>query len=251
MLITIYVISGNSKIAALSCIIYFSHPYLNKEMIQIRAGLASAIILLSIMMRVNGKNYLSLVYVFIASLFHSSALVALIPYSLSLIVKPEKQVKLCLILVCLSILFYILGGFDITISILDSFGLVPYRVNNYLAWTEYNYDLGLLNPNTLKQLFLLFLLIYFFNGDKRQAIWICYFSVSVCWLISFSSMAIIAARVASIISVAEIIAIPMLAHSLTRGRKSMCLILLFLYASVFISNVTYKGIVKGLEYGIF
>ncbi|HHG0471949.1 MULTISPECIES: EpsG family protein [Gammaproteobacteria] len=248
--ITFKIIFKDSKLAFLSVLIYLSHAFLNKEMIQIRAGIASAIILFAISMQAKGENKKALFLIIISSLFHTSALVALLPYTICLVFKNEKQVRMAYILLFLSFVFYLSGGFELLISILQTLGLLSEKVTTYLGWKEYNYDLGILNPNTIKQLFLLVISIYFFNKSKFYTTYFCYFYIGICWLIGFSSMAIIAARVSSILNVSELILIPTIIINTKKNRIFLGILFLALYTSMFIINIEYKTIIKSLDFGV-
>ncbi|MBG2837008.1 MULTISPECIES: EpsG family protein [Proteus] len=248
--ITFKIIFKDSRLAFFSVIIYLSHAFLNKEMIQIRAGIASAIVLFAISMQARGENKRALVLIIISSLFHTSALVALLPYTLCLLFKNEKHVRIAYILLSLSIIFYLLGGVELLISTLQSLGLLSEKVSTYLGWKEYNYDLGILNPNTIKQLLLLIISIYFFDKSKFYTTYFCYFYSGICWLIGFSSIAIIAARVSSILSVSELILIPTILINTKKNRVFLGILFLTLYTSMFIINIEYKTIIKSLDFGV-
>lgn len=249
--ITFYVIFKDSKLAFLSVLIYLSHAFLNKEMIQIRAGITSAIILVAISMQSKNEKWKPLLLIFISGLFHTSGLIAIIPYFLCSFINISKQVKLSCILITLACIFYFLNGFKLSIPILQSFGLLSDSVQNYLVWDEYNYDLGFFNPNTIKQLIVLFFAAYYFSENKFYATYYCYFYIGVCWLIAFSSTAIIAARVSSILSVSELILIPAILLNAKKNRIILGLFFLLLYFSMFVINVEYKEIIKNIEFGVF
>ncbi|MGF7409754.1 EpsG family protein [Providencia alcalifaciens] len=251
IVVTFYIIFKDSKLAFLSVLIYLSHAFLNKEMIQIRAGITSAIILVAISMQSKNEKWRPLLLIFISSLFHTSGLIAIIPYFLCRFINISKQVKFSCILITLACTFYFLDGFKLSIPILQSFGLLSNSVQNYLVWDEYNYDLGFLNPNTIKQLIVLLFAAYYFRENKFYATYYCYFYIGVCWLIAFSSTAIIAARVSSILSVSELILIPAIVLNAKKNQTIVGVFFLLLYFSMFIINIEYKEIIKNIEFGVF
>ncbi|QQO62350.1 EpsG family protein [Providencia manganoxydans] len=249
--ITFYIIFKDSQLAFLSILIYLSHAFLNKEMIQIRAGITSAIVLFAISMQAKGQKWNSLLLILLSGLFHSSGFIAIIPHLICRFVKDSNQVKLSYCLITLACVFYILDGFKLSIPVLQSLGLLSDSVQNYLVWDEYNYDLGILNPNTVKQLIVLILAMYYFNENKFYATYYCYFYIGISWLIAFSSTAIIAARVSSILSVSELILIPAIVLNAKKNRIILGCFFLFLYSAMFIINIEYKEIIKNLELGVF
>lgn len=245
--LTVYLITKNSKYVFISVLIYMSHAFLNKEMIQIRAGIASALVLLAITMQARGKDIKAILAIIVGSLFHVSSLIAIVPLILCKFIEPRWHLRLSFILLLLSYSFYLGGGVDFIVHFLDGIGLLPSRVSNYLEWDEYNFDLGLLNPNTLKQVFILLLAMMYFRIDKEYTTYFCFFYITVCWLIAFSSVAIIGARVSSILSVSELILVPAIIYNTTKNRNILGVVFILIYATMFIVNFFHKNIISDIR----
>ncbi|HIF9122705.1 TPA: EpsG family protein [Photobacterium damselae] len=246
-----YIITKDSRLAFLSVLIYFSHAFLNKEMIQIRAGLASALLFVAISFQAHNKNKISFIYIMLAGCFHSSALVALIPYFFNVLLKEDNLKKISVFLLLLSCCFYIFNIPVVIIQSLDALGILPSGVNNYIEWSLYNYDLGLLNPNTIKQIIIIFLALYYYSNNKLYSTYYCYFLIGVCWLISFSSIAILAARISSILTISELILVPMIIQKSVKNRILISWFFIFIYMIMFLMNVFFRNITNGLNLGIF
>ncbi|MCD9544468.1 hypothetical protein GLP24_06360 [Photobacterium carnosum] len=246
-----YIITKDSKLAFFSVFIYFAHAFLNKEMIQIRAGLASALLLVAISSQAHRKNKMAFIYIVLSGYFHSSALIALIPYTFSLFFKGDNFKKISFILLLLSFSFYFFNIPAVIIQYSNLLGILPNGVNNYTEWNLYNYDLGLLNPNTIKQIIIIFLALYYFSNNKLYSTYYCYFLIGVCWLISFSSIAILAARISSILTISELILVPMIIQNAVKNRILIGWIFIFLYIVMFFMNVFFRNITNGLYLGFF
>ncbi|MBO1550550.1 EpsG family protein [Yersinia pseudotuberculosis] len=191
----------------LSIFIYFCHGFLNKEMTQIRAGLASAFILISLCFFCERKKTKSFITMILSFLSHSSALPVVLLNTCNFFLK-EKHYRV-IVLFFLSVgLFFI---WEPLFNILPENISIVKNVNNYVYWDKYNYSLSLLNPVLLKQLFYVFIFIYMrdkYKWPSNMNIFIFSYVFSVCWLIAFSDMAILASRISNLFSVSELILVP-------------------------------------------
>lgn len=234
-----------SPFIGLSLLCYFCHQYLYKDLTQIRNGISSAIGLWAMSAYVcDSENKKFAATIVVASLFHSAALVLFFVFFFK-----EKYVAFFLnkwIWVFLvSIALYMV---DITrvIAILASLSLLPVAIANYVNDTDFNMDVGLLNPTTLKQVFIF--LVYVFviahkKTNKIDAKLAFIYLLSIVWLIVFSRFAIMAARVATFFSTVEILLVPRII-SYTSGWQRLFLIIgiVVLYSLIFFVNVNYKNL---------
>ncbi|MCL1617178.1 EpsG family protein [Bacteroides sp. ET71] len=186
----------------LICVLYyFVHLYVLKDMIQIRAGLASAICLYAI-------RYLELreykKYIFITCLaisMHFSAIVCLL-ILLFYRYRCNRIVLKYLFILCLLIgLVCPLGQF----IKMFLFG-IDERLSAYIMYGDSGFasELGIFtNLNTVKSM-ALFLIAYFFynklNSSNRYFVYIFYiYALGVYWLMIFNDFAIIGARMSNIL----------------------------------------------------
>lgn len=234
--LTLFYYIKKSPYFIISLLIYFSHTFLLRDMIQVRSGLAASICLYGIKY-IEERKFLkfSSIIVF-AALIHSAALVLFIAYFVHYIInnKPNRQ-------------YFVIGsslilGFFLTQSILVIIlkSLIPNStiVINYLVDTQYFRSLGLFNPVLIKNILLTILMIYFTDRFKYK---IPYYSsmstlsiMSVFWLAAFNNFSIVAARLATFFSIAEPIIIAVLLSGLNKYNKLVMWLVIVLYSIIMI-----------------
>lgn len=236
-----------SPFIILTLLIYFSHLFLYKEMIQIRAGVASAILLFTLPYLYNHKRMKFFSIVFLASMFHAGALVFIPFYFLY---KSNLKTRTYYKLIVLSIVLYLLFDSKSILLLLNEIGLLPSIIYNYLTWDKYNYELGLFNPVTVKQfIVVLFLLRYRCLLAEK----ILYFDAmlflyiaSTTWLIFFADFAIIAARVATFLSIVDVILLPSLIYIFK--QKKLVYFCIWLYALMMLFlNIIVKEVLNDYQ----
>ncbi len=242
--INLYHIRKYSPFIVLSILLYFSHVYFYKEFIQIRAGLAGAILFFSIKY-IEQRNFLKFsCVVIVASLVHTASLVLFGVYFLSFF-KLSKTKAICLIL--LAVIIGSISWVHVTLNHLVELGYVPQSILNYVYWERYNYSLGLLNPVSVKQILVLVFLTFYREKLAEHikdfnAMYYMYFC-STLWIIIFNEFAILAARVATFMSIAEFILIPAVIL-LFRQKKFMYSIVYLLCFLMFYLNIFIKEVVN-------
>ena len=193
----------------LSILIYLAHSFLLKELIQIRAGIASSILLFGISYLHNHEFKKYSIVVLIASLFHKGAIIAFLLYLFNLF---DFKKKTLYFLILTSIIIYFLGIFNMVITLLQSFGLIPQRAELYLSWDKYIQPLGLTNPTTVKQILLSLFFIHYKDFFAKKLPYfkgmLYMYLFSTIWLIAFSDFGILAGRMAAYFSFVEVILIP-------------------------------------------
>lgn len=204
-----YVIWKVSPYVFLSLLLYFSHNFILKETIQIRQGLASAIILYAFYKHNN--KLLVVLLVLLAGSIQSSAYLTLIP--LYFAYKKITNKQFYLIFVIFIFLTFIYSGRHLFESVLNLFGL-PESISGYLGWEEHDFKIGFFSPILIKQILIFSVLLYFRNQLKDKYLHFNFFYnfyfFSTLWYIYFNDFAIVAGRVSNLFSVGEIILIPML-----------------------------------------
>lgn len=242
VLCVLFVGFKRSDFIFLTVLIYFSHSYLNKEMIQIRAGLASGFLLLSLhylSQASKGKGRLTLIASFLS---HSSALMALFPLFFAHIVKPTYMKKLFQFSLFISIFLGSLGMVNLISGTLNWF--LPTSVTQYLQWDRYNYELSFFNPGILRAILFSLLIIRVFSvlaTNRFYYISCVFFVFATCFLVSFKDVAIIASRVSSLLFCVESIIMPRV-FVLNFGKvKGVFFLLLFCFI-LFFQNVLFKGL---------
>ncbi len=221
----------------LMSLLYFSHAMINKEMMQIRAGIISALALYLIVLLFRNEIFKSFLLIIVGSLFHSSLLVSIIPSAIWFIFKNNvNKLRVFLILTLLiSLSISILVNIDQIFGYLSIVIPIPESVMNYLSWNRFNYSLGLMNPIVLKQLFITIVcIIYLYRYEYKNKLFIIsivFYCFSTSWIIFFNDFAILGARIASVFSVAEFILIPLI----IKNSKSKGLVY-FMFLLIIIIN---------------
>lgn len=204
-----HVIWKVSPYVFLSLLLYFSHNFILKETIQIRQGLASAIILYAFYKN-NNKLFVVLL-VMLAGSIQSSAYLTFVPLYFAYKNITNKQYYL--IFIIFIFLTFIYSGRHLFESVLNLFGL-PDSISGYLGWEEHDFKIGFFSPILVKQILIFSVLLYFRNQLKDKFVHFNFFFnfyfFSTLWYIYFNDFAIVAGRVSNLFSVGEIILIPML-----------------------------------------
>lgn len=231
----------------LSVAVYVSHVYINKEFIQIRAGLSGAILLASVPSLVNRKWFCFFSWVFVAASIHSAALIFIFLY---MAYRDRIKNATYLIFLALSLFFALLISAKSILLFFDGLGLLPKIVSLYLSWERYNYALGLLNPITLKQVLVFVLLLRFRDILNKkipyfEGMLFMYF-LSTVWLIIFNDFAIIAARVATFLSIFDAILVSALVLGVKQRMVPYVAILAYAW-TVLIINLSFKNLLASYE----
>lgn len=189
---------------------YFSHTFLGREMMQIRAGVAAAIALYSYRFIITSKLKKFIFFIIIAATIHLGALVVLVMYPIiKLNFKPRAW--LFILAVCLYIgLAMPLGSL---LRQLPEVALLE-RVQVYSSDERYSGDLGIFNnPTLLKQLMISIIGLSFFKTLSKRCygynVFLTSYLIATCWLILWNDFAILSARIATFFSITEVLLLAM------------------------------------------
>jgi len=246
--INIYAFNKFGWSVSVAVLLYFSHNYFLKEMGQIRNGLSSAILLLSFYFLKNCENRKYFFSVILASLMHQAALSFLLAYFII-----RRSFSFLFILLCIAFFLGVVGWLDMVIGLAGPY--LPGRLVLYVD-TEYYKNIGLGNPQTVKQLVFLVLFYLIFvdlsknkNMSRDMAVMsfgyaIKLYMASVFFLFIFVEFDLLARRLASYFAVVEPI---MLAQCLYlfvkndyRWRYLLMVASIVLYASASIAFNMYS-----------
>lgn len=200
--------SKYTNLSVVALLYYFSRFFINRELNQIRSGLAAAILMYSLKW-VNQRKFWPFFFtVIIATQFHSAALIMLLVYPLVIIVSKMKTKILFFYVVVLvgSVMFSIVGQKLVTM-IVQWFGHGVAYVN-YSGYIEGN---GLANPVILLQIVISFSATYIYSKQKKQSVVrplinesvLSMYILSTVILISLSNFAVLAGRLSTLLATAE------------------------------------------------
>ena len=198
---------------------YIARFYFTRNFIQIRAGLAYAIILVAVqyITQRDWKRYFALVAV--AYCFHHSALIAVPLYFLSMIDIKKKH-----IIIGIVISFFIAAFYSPLVMQIVGDNASDLNVQTYVT-EEYQREYGLLNPMIYFQLFLLFMYTYTEKSMKYTTphyytIRTAYF-YSTMILITFSAYTALSGRTSSMFATLEMVIIPSLTYAFLPRQRWM------------------------------
>lgn len=196
---------------------YVSRFYFARNFIQIRAGLSYAIVLWAVqyITKRDWKRYF--LWVFIAYLFHHSALLAVPLYFLCMVKIKKWHIVLGVIIA------FILGGFFTEpIRLLVSDYATDMKVVTYVS-KEYQREQGLLNPMIYFQLIILFAYTY----NERILKWTSpdYYTIRTAYfystfiLITLSMYTALSGRTSSMFSTLEMAIIPTMINTFVKKNR--------------------------------
>nr|WP_068892643.1 EpsG family protein [Pedobacter panaciterrae] len=225
----------NTNFVLIALLIYFSHVFLLRDMMQIRSGLAASISLFALC-HVESRRFLRFsVLILIAALFHSGVLLLFIGYVLYPYYLRNRWLKYVMILLGLILGLILNQGFFefIFSSVLN----IP-AVSTYLYESEYFSSLGLLNPVLIKNVILLCVLIYFSDDIAGHvpnfSVLLMFFVIGIFWLSAFNNFSIIAARIATYFSNVEHILLPSLFY--LKANKFVLWFIVVVYCAYMFSS---------------
>jgi hypothetical protein len=226
-----------------ACILlYFVHNFALKEMIQIRAGLAGAMSLYSIVLLYKEQYKRTLILWVFAMTIHMSSIIWVVVYLLYYF-KPSKKVIAFAIITSL-----IVGSvypFGQIIKSITNIGDISERVEAYVAYGDSGFaaSIGIwTNVNTIKSLIICFGLLIYYDRLSRafkyfQPLFLAY-SVGLCWLLCFNDFAIIGARMSNMAMCGEpiLLTYPYVLFS-KNSKVSYTFALIILAVAMFLFNI--------------
>lgn len=238
----------------LSILLYFGHPFLLKEMIQIRVGVACALCLYSLCFVDKGRPVSFIFIVALAGMFHTIAWTFLVVYPLYKLNVGRNNYVAFLVISLFVALFFPLGQLFSRLSFLPLFE----KINLYVNYDAHNQTLGVFtNPMILKNIVLSILGLYFFVelSEKFQSFKMFFLTyvIGTCWSLLFNDFSIIAARVSSLFISSEVIIIPMYFYLLRNNlfHRMMFWFVLVCYCFVTVTWDLYGGTVSPYQFNLF
>lgn len=197
---------------------YISRFYFTRNYMQIRAGLSYAIILMAVqyITKRDWKRYFA--WVFVAYLFHHSALIAVPLYFLCMMDIKKKHIVIGTL-----IAFIIAGFYSNVIRVMVADYVVDLKADTTYIQEEYQREWGLANPMIYFQTFIL--LIYTFTADRMRLTTSHYLTIrnayfySTLILITLSCYTALSGRVSSMFATLEMVIIPSIAYSFLKKDR--------------------------------
>lgn len=221
---------------------FLAHEFLRKDCIQIRNGIASAMILFSLVFLFRKQKKIFCLMVLIASSFHSVAIIALplIIFNAHISKKWMRIMQCIFLIVVISTFFFKIKE---VLYIFNRLGIIPKRAANYLYWTQYSKPMPIYHPVVLKQIMICFFFLFikekilFYSNEKAIFLFKVYF-VSTLYYLIFLDFELLAGRFGSLFSGVETLFLLQIIQSNTiKQKKLMKLSVFFLVCISFIMNL--------------
>lgn len=205
------------KYPSLAIVYYYARYFLARDMGQVRASLVAIILLFAIPYILKKEPLKYLAVIFIAALFHYSALLFLGIYILHIIIK-DISFKNAFILMILAILM----GFVVQTPSLF-IDLIPEGYQNYFTSPSHSSGAWLMYPILWMQILIFTATIYFKNrGNSEEKGWYnilaTTYLLAILALLATGRLETVGGRVSTMFATVEIILVPYLFQNLTRYK---------------------------------
>lgn len=247
------VIKKCSPFLLLSVLVYYSNTFLLQDMTQIRAGVAGAIVLYSVLQYAKKTKAIEFVILIsLAATFHITALLFLVvllfdPYAVS-----RKYIIIYFLMLFGAYLSYYLGVNFLTLLNFIPISYVQYKFSDYINQSQ-GADFVPVNIFSVMQiLHLLIVTLSFVIARKKSLIgkgvlFLKIYSLSPLAFIVLSSLPVFSLRVSELFSISEIILLPSLVL-LFKQRNFAKLVVVGICFIMFYINIYHLEILK--EYSV-
>jgi len=221
---------------------FLGHEFLRKDCIQIRHGIASAIVLCSLVFLFRKQKKMFCLLILIASSFHVVSFIALPLFFFDAHISKKWMLVMqsILLVVVISTFFFKIKE---VLYIFDRLGIIPKRTAIYLYWSQYSKPMPIYHPIVLKQIILCFFFLFvrknilIYSNEKAIFLFKIYF-VSTMYYLLFLDFEIMAGRFGSLFYGVETIFLLQIINSNTiKQKKLMKLGVFFLICISFILNL--------------
>lgn len=235
---------GYSKYIFLTLLLFFVHTYLYRDMNQIRAAVAAAIALFLIA-QIHRREHIKIwITICIAGMFHIASLTLVFAYITSFIKLTRKRV---LFIYILAVIFGLIGISQIIISVVPGGGFLAMKLYSYTANDRYASALSLFDITNIKNSFILFIIILFWNRLEKIIPYfktiVLFYLLAVFIRIAFYDLGVLAARISTFFGIVEVILIPYFIYLFRQKVFIASVIILYafimLYLNLFIKSGRY------------
>jgi len=215
LLIKYYALRRLTSFYNFSILIFIPFYFLNHEMTQIRTGVATGFLLLSIvpLYQKNAKKFLILIL--LGSMFHYSLCLFAFFYFLN---SKEISLKFYLFLFCLAYLFYFLNIDVVSLLKMLKYEFIVQKVEAYelLMKEGQHTKINVFNSLLLIRILILFFLMFNFKKivvqNKYVVLLLKIYAFSILFFIIFYKMPILAFRMSQLLGIVEIILFPLMIY---------------------------------------
>jgi len=232
--IKIYVISKYSKLPLLSFVFYLSYFYLLQDCTQIRISTAIAFFLISLIYFSKNKIFKANIFLFIASLFHYSALILFI---FNFINSGKYNTKMYYLILITTVTLYTMNISIINIIISNSAFLESFQIFHkliyYATQTEVTGNkISIINAKTLLMMLIVSFILFYnqkLNLNKFEILSFKSVFMALILYILFIDLPQLAVRISELLMFPLIFLVPSIFKVLKYSHFIFMSVLLFLY----------------------
>lgn len=233
-------------------IFYYSHFFIYREMLQVRAGLAYAICLSALYFLCADRRLIFVLLVLIATLIHKSAILfMLVPLWIYIVSRRGLLPSILLTLTIVLTLNYLIPLYaQVVLGGVASQTYVLSDKSHFVG------NLGILNPTLIKYLFVL-VLSFFYLDIHRSKEWSIIFNVYILaaiTLIGLSNYYVLGARIASLFAVVEPLIIAKLLSMGVARQENLAVKIIILFLGMISGlallclNIDVKNVINKYEF---
>lgn len=241
----------NVKYPTLPLIYYYARYFMARDMGQVRASLVAIILLFAIPYILKKEPLKFFGIVFIAAMFHYSALIFIGVYIIHLITG-ELTVKKSFLLAALAL------SAGVIIQTPSLFiGLIPESYQNYFTMSSHTSGAWLMYPVLWMQC-LIFAMSFYFNQDSKSEekewynLLLTTYLLAILALIATGRLETVGGRISTLFATVEILLVPFLFRNLTKynvlnfisfiGFTGVVFVLIFLISGMYQQYIPYETI---------
>ncbi|MEC6897863.1 EpsG family protein [Photobacterium piscicola] len=231
-----------SPFVYLTLLLFFVHTFLYRDINQIRSACAAALGLFLISQIYYRQHKKIIFTIFCCSLFHTASLSFLVVYFFSFIKITKKR------LIFIVIVGFILGWLGVStllLSHLPGLGYISVKLASYSASSTYVDSTSLLDITNIKNLFIFFSLIFFWDRIESKVkyfnVMMLFFTLCTFWRLAFSDFGIFAARIATFFGIVEVILVPCLLLAFKNKIIPIIIIIAYAFTMLYINLFIKSG----------
>lgn len=222
----------------LAAILFFSHNFLYRDINQIRAAIAAVFVLMAVWLVAKGLHRRAALAVLVATSFHMGAAIIAVPLFLS-----QFELRRSYVAVSLGVA-YVVGAGEMTMTLLGmlpELGLLTEKIADY-SDSDYVDVINLFDATNLKNTVIVIGFLCYWDKLKERGMLFNIIAwsmvIGTCWRIAFFDFGIMAGRVATFLTVVEVIAVSNFLSVVKKKRLVTLLIvvyaMLMLYLNLFV-----------------
>ena len=237
MTLKLIAINKLTKYVFVSLLIYISNTYILQDLTQIRAGVCSGLLLISMIPLYHRKFLWFLLCYILAVSFHYSGIPMILIYLMD---SKKINAKFWMLLIPLSYLFLLLGITPLGLSKLFNFEIIQYKLENYFNENKKNIaeKVNVFNTIIIIRILFTYFILYnikrIYENNKYAIVLVKMYIISIILFILLSDVTALAMRFNELFGVVEMIIIPLIIYALPKKNIDYLIVkcIIILYAII-------------------